>query len=188
MSSSIEQRLPAWRRIDFPSAAGFVMASAGLIALIVEVNIRGWWGLATSWVDLLVLVVWISLSGWLSARAFENAEGWWRVPSFLGAVMSVIGVAILVVLAFMGLLSEHLDILTDDSKRERKGSRNRRQRTRSSRGPSNARGTLAGAALYFLLAIASVMVLMNGWMGGLSAWAGEVLGNLVVGWLEQQSQ
>ena len=99
MSYSTEQPLPAWRRIDFPSVAGFSMASAGLIALIVEVNIRGWWGLATSWVDLLVLFVWISLSGWLSAWAFKNAEGWWRVPSFLGAVMSVIGLAILLVRA-----------------------------------------------------------------------------------------
>ena len=62
MSYRIEQPLPAWRRIDFPSVAGFAMASAGPIALIVEVNVRGWWGFATSWVDMLVLVVWLSLS------------------------------------------------------------------------------------------------------------------------------
>ena len=136
---------------------------------------------------MLVLVVWLSLSAWLSAWAFKNAEGWWRVPSCLGAVVSVIGVAVLLVLAFMWLISEYPDILTDDSKRERKGSRNRRQRTGSSRGLPNARGTLAVAGLG-LLATASVVVLMSGWTAGLSAWAGEVLGDLVVGWLEQRSQ
>lgn len=130
MSYRIEQPLPAWRHIDFASVAGFAMASAGLIALIVEVNVRGWWGFATSWVDMLVLVVWLSLSGGLSGWAFENAEGWWHVPSFLGVVVSVIGVALLLILAVMWFVSEHPDILTDDSKQKRNSSRSRRRRPR----------------------------------------------------------
>lgn len=132
MSYGIEQPVPAWRRIDIPSVAGFSMASAGLIALIVEVNTRGWWGLATSWVDMLVLVVWLSLSAWLSGWAFENAEGWWHVPPFLGVIMSVIGVAFLLVLAVMWLVSEHPDILADDSKQKRRGKGSRRKRKRRS--------------------------------------------------------
>ena len=128
MSYRIEQPLPAWRHIDIPSVAGFVMASAGLIALIVEVNVRGWWGFATSWVDMLVLVVWLSLSVWLSGWAFQNAEGWWHVPSFLGVVVSMIGVALLLILVVMWFVSEHPDILTDDSKKKRKGSGNKRRR------------------------------------------------------------
>ena len=128
MSYRIEQPLPAWRRIDFASVAGFAMASAGLVALIVEVNVRGWWGLATSWVDMLALVVWLSLSVWLSGWALQNAEGWWHVPSFLGVVVSLIGVALLLILAVIWFVSEHPDILTDHSKKKRKGSGNKRRR------------------------------------------------------------
>ena len=130
MSYRIEQPLPAWRRIDVPSVTGLAMAAAGLIALIVEVNIRGWWGFATSWIDLSVLAVWLGLAGWLSGWAFENAEGWWHVPSLLGVVVSVIGVALLLILAVIWFVSEHPDILTDDSKqkRRRKGSGRRRRR------------------------------------------------------------
>ena len=181
MSYSTEQPRPAWRRIDFPSMAGFVSATAGLVALIVEVNIRGWWGLTTSWMDMVVLAVWLGLSGCLSGWAFENAQGWWRVPAFLGAVMSVIGVAILLVLAVVWLVSEHPDILTDDSKQKRKGTRNRRRRARSSRRPTNTRGALAGVGLYVLMPAAAVVMVLTGWMAGLSAWAGEVLGSLVAG-------
>ena len=188
MSYRIEQPLPAWWRIDIPSVAGFSMASAGLIALIVEVNVRGWWGLATSWVDLIVLIVWLSLSGWLSAWAFENAEGWWHVLSFLGAVVSVIGLAILLVLAVVGLVSEHPDILINDSKQKRKGSRNRRPRTGNSWRRPDIRRALAGAGLCVLLVTALVVIVMAGWMAGVSVWAGEVLGDLVAGWLEQQYQ
>ena len=186
MSYRFEQPLPAWRRIDFASVAGFMSASAGLIALVVEVNVRGWWGLATSWVDMLVLVVWLSLSGGLSGWAFKNAEGWWLVPSFLGAVVSVIGVAFLLGLAVMWLVSEHPDILIDDSKQKRKGSRNRRQRTRSSWQLPNARGTLTGVGLYVLLAAAAAVMLLTGAFVDFGAWAGEVLGDIFVGWFEQQ--
>ena len=188
MSYQEEHPLHGWRRIDIPSVAGFVSAAAGLTAVIVEVNVRGWWGLATSWVDMLVLVVWLSLSGWLSAWAFENAEGWWHVPSFLGAVMSVIGVAFLLVLAVMWIVSEHPDILTENSKQKRKGSKNKQRRTGGSRRLSSAQEVLTGIGLYVLLPTALVVMLLTGWMAGLSAWAGEVLRDLIVGWIEQQTQ
>ena len=201
MSYRIEQPLPAWQRIDFASVAGLLMASAGLVALIVEVNVRGWWGLATSWVDMLALVVWLSLSVWLSGWALQNAEGWWHVPSFLGVVVSVIGVAFLLVLALMSVVSEHPDILTDDSKQKRKGSRNRRRRTRISGRLPNARGALTGVGLG-VLATASVVILLTGrfvdwsavvmlltrWGVDFGAWAGEVLGDLFLGWFKQQTQ
>lgn len=192
MSYRIEQPLPAWRRIDIPSVAGCSMASAGLIALIVEVNVRGWWGLATSWVDMLVLVVWLSVAGWLSAWAFENAEGWWHAPSFFGAVVSVIGVAFLLVLAVIWLVSEHPDILIEDSKQKRKGVRNKQRRTGSSLRRPDIRGALVGAGLYLLLATALVVMLTTGrfadWSADFGAWAGEVLGDLIMGWVEQQSE
>ena len=159
------------------------MASAGLIALIVEVNVRGWWGLATSWVDMLALVVWLSLSVWLSGWALQNAEGWWHVPSFLGVVVSMIGVAFLLVLALMSVVSEHPDILTDDSKQKRKGSRNRRRRTRNSGRLPNAQGALSkGVGLNVLVAAAAVVMLLTGWIGDFGAWAGETLGDLI-SWL-----
>ena len=130
MSYRIEQPLPAWRHIDIPSVAGFVMAVAGAAAVVVEVNARGWWGFATSWIDLSAVAVWLGLAAWLSGWAFENAEGWWHVPSFLGVVVSVIGVALLLILAVIWFVSEHPDILADDSKqkRRRKGSGRRRRR------------------------------------------------------------
>ena len=189
MSYRIEQPLPAWRRIDFASVTGFAMAAAGLIALIVEVNVRGWWGLATSWADMLVLVVWLSLSTWLSGWAFENAEGWWHVPSFLGVVVSGIGVALLLILAVIWFVSEHPDILTDDSKQKRKGSRNRRRRTRNSWRLPTAQGALIkGVGLCVPLAAALVVMLLPERIGDFSAWAGEILGDIFVGWFEHQSQ
>ena len=180
-----EQPLLTRRRIEFASVAGFVTAAAGLIALIVEVNVRGWWGLATSWVDMLVLVVWLGLAGLLSSWAFNNAEGWWRLPSFLGAVASVIGLAFLLVLAVMWLVSEHPDILTDDSKQKRMRNRNRRRRTTSSQRRPYAQETLTGVGLSVLLAAVAAVALRSGGLDVLAAWAGEVLGDLVVGWLKQ---
>ena len=189
MSYRIEQPLPAWRRIDYPSMAGFAMAAAGAAAVVVEVNTRGWWGFATSWIDLSAVAVWLGLAAWISGWAFENAEGWWHVPSFLGAVVSVIGVAFLLGLAVMWLVSEHPDILIDDSKQKRKGSRNRRRRTRSSWQLPNAQGALIkGVGLCVPLAAALVVILLPERIGDFSAWAGEILGDLIVGWYEQQSQ
>ena len=184
MSYLVEQPRAPRRHFDVCSVVGFLTATAGLIALIAEINVRGWWGLATSWVDMLVLVVWLGLAGWLSSWAFDNAEGWWHIPSFLGAAASVVGLAFLLVLAVMWLVSEHPDSLNDDSKQKRKGQRNRRRRTTSSRRRPSAPETLTGAALWFLLAAVAV-VLVPGVLDGLSAWAGEVLADLVVGSLEQ---
>ena len=144
MSYRIDQPLPAWRRIDFPSVAGFVSASAGLTAVIVEVNVRGWWGFATSWVDMLVILGWLGLSGWLSWWAFEGAEGWWRALAFLSVVVSVVAALVVLALLIVRLLVEYPDLLDDDSKQKRKGSRNRRRRTRSSWRRPTARGTLTG--------------------------------------------
>ena len=159
------------------------MAAAGAAAVVVEVNTRGWWGFATSWIDLSVLAVWLGLAGWLSGWAFENAEGWWHVPSFLGAVVSVLGVALLLVLAATWLVSEHPDTLIDDSKQKRKGSRNRRRRTRNSWRPPNAQGAISkGVGLYVLLAAAAAVMLLTGRIGDFSVWAGEVLGDLI-SWL-----
>ena len=188
MSYGIEQLLPAWRRIDFPSVAGFVSASAGLTAVIVEVNVRGWWGFATSWVDLLVILGWLGLSGWLSWWASDGAEGWWQALAFLGVVVSVVAALVVLALLLLRVLVEYPDLLDDDSKQKRKGSRNKRRRTRSSVRLPNARGTLAGVGLWVLMATASVAVLLTGWIVGLSAWAGEVLSDLILGWFEQQSQ
>ena len=55
MAYGIEQPLPAARHIDVPSLSGFVASSAGFTALVVELAVRGWWGFATSGVELLVV-------------------------------------------------------------------------------------------------------------------------------------
>ena len=184
MSYFVEQPRAAGRHFDVFSVAGFLTATAGLIALIVDVNVRGWWGLATSWVHMLVLVVWLGLAGWLSIWALDNTEGLWRLPSFLGVVVSVIGLLVLLALAVISLVSEHPDILADDSKQKRKRNRNRRRRTTSSRRPY-ARETLAGIALWILLAAVAAVALRSGVPYGVATWVGEVLDDRVVGWLEQ---
>ena len=118
--------------MDIPSVAGFIAASAGLIALMAEVNVRGWWGFATSWMDLLAVLGWLGLSGWLSWWAFEGAEGWWQALTFLGVVVSVVAVLALVSLLALRLLIEHPDILADDPKQKRRPKRRRRRRRRRS--------------------------------------------------------
>ena len=133
MSYRIEQPLPAWRRIDYPSVAGFAMASAGLIALIVEVK-RPWAGGGSpprGWT--------CSPYSGCSACPGGSPGGLSKVPRaggghwpLLGVVVSGIGVALLLILAVIWFVSEHPDILTDDSKKKRKGSRNKRRRGRSS--------------------------------------------------------
>ena len=130
MSYRIEQPLSAWRQVHFPSVLGFLMASFGLVAVIVEVNIRGWWGFATSGVDLLVILGWLGLSGGLSYWAFERAHSWWRALAFLGVLMSVVAVLAIVLLLVFRLLVEHPDLLKEKprQRRGRKGSGRRRRR------------------------------------------------------------
>ncbi len=167
------------------------MAAAGAAAIVVEVNALGWWGFATSWIDLSVLTVWLGLAAWLSIWAFENAEGWWHIPSFLGVVVSVIGLVFLLALAVMSLISEHPDILADDSKPKRKRNRNRRRQTTSSRRQPDVQGALTGVGLCVLLVTAAAVMLLSGGLNGFSVWAGEILGALgegIMGWYEQQSQ
>ena len=130
MSYRIEQPLPAWRRIDFASVTGLAMAAAGAAAVVVEVNARGWWGFASSWIDLSVVAVWLGLAGWLSGWAFENAEDWWHVPSFLGFLVAALAMVVPVILFVWWLLAEHPDVLIDDSKQQRKGKRSGRTRRR----------------------------------------------------------
>ena len=104
MSYRIEQPLPAWRRIDVPSVAGFVMAAVGALALVIEVNVRGWMGFAGSGVDFAMVTVWLTLAGVLSAWAFQRGEGWWPLLAAAGVLLSVVAVAGLVVLAIFWLL------------------------------------------------------------------------------------
>ena len=132
MSYRIEEPLLAGRRVDIPSVAGFISASAGLVALIVEVNVRGWWGFATSWVDLLAILGWLGLSGWLSWWAFEGGEGWWRALALLGVLVSVVASLAVVALLALRLLAECLDTLADDSKQKRRRKGNIRRRRRRS--------------------------------------------------------
>ncbi len=129
MSYRIEEPLSAGRRVDIPAVAGFISASAGLVALIVEVNVRGWRGFATSSVGLLAILGWLGLSGWLSWWAFEGGEGWWRALALLGVLVSVVGFLTAIALLALRLLAECLDILADDAnqKRRRKGNRRRRR-------------------------------------------------------------
>lgn len=100
--------------------------------LAIEVKVRGWWGLATSTVDLIVVLGLLALSAWLSVWAFERADGWWRVLAFAGVVISLVAVAILFVLAALRLLVEFPGALSDDSNRRRRRGGNNRRRRRSS--------------------------------------------------------
>ena len=184
MSYHTEHSLPSWRRIDFPSVAGFLSASSGLTAVIVELNIRGLWGLATAWVDLLIILGWLGLSGWLSWWAFDGSEGWWRALALLGVVVSVVAALVVLALLVVRLVVEYPEVLDDKSNQRRKCSRNRRRRTRGSRRIPCDRETLAGVGLSVLLATVAVVMVLTGWMAGLSAWTGEILGDLAAGWRE----
>ena len=128
MSYRIEQSLPAWRRIDYPSVAGFAMAAVGALALVIEVNIRGWMGFAGSGVELAAITVWLTVAGLLSAWAFQRADGWWPLLAAAGVLLSVVTVAVLVVVAVFWLLINFPSLVTGDSKRGGKGRRSRRRR------------------------------------------------------------
>ena len=131
MAYGVEHPLPAARHIDVPAVAGFRMASMGFTALVVELAVRGWWGFATSGVDLLIVFGWLALSGWLSWWAFTWAEGGWKALAFFGIVLSVVAVLIILAVFVLRLLVEHPDILTNDSKqrgRSKRGGKRRRRR------------------------------------------------------------
>ena len=54
--------------------------------------------------------------------------------------------------------------------------------------PPNAQGALTGVGLCLPLAAALVVMLLPERIGDFSAWAGEILGDIFVGWFEHQSQ
>ena len=109
----------AWRQVDVPSVAGFAASSAGFTALVVELTVRGWWGFATSGVELLIILVWLGASGWLSWWAFTWAEGGWKVLAFFGVVLSVLPVLIIVAVFGLRVLAENPDLMDGNSKRRR---------------------------------------------------------------------
>ena len=125
MSYHFEQPLPAWRRIDIPSMAGLAMAAVGALALVIEVNVRGWMGFAGSGVDFAVVTVWLTLAGLLSAWAFQRADGWWPLLAAAGVLLSGVAVAVLFVVAVFWLLVNFPSIVTGDSKKGRRGRRRR---------------------------------------------------------------
>ena len=128
MSYNLGQSMPAERSLDLPSLFGFLLASVGAGALASELLVRGWWGFATSGVELIVILTWLTLSGGLCWWAFEQAAGWWQVLAFIGLVISVIAVAVLACALALRFLLENPDILTEDRKQQRKGRRRRRTR------------------------------------------------------------
>lgn len=122
--------MPAKRSLDIPSLSGFLLASLGARTFAIEVMVRGWWGFATTWVNLIVVLAWLGLSGWLCVGAFESADGWWQVLAFAGIVVSVAALAVLLVVEAHRFLLEHPDALIDDSNRQRKRTRSNRGRRR----------------------------------------------------------
>ena len=127
MAYGIEQPLPAARHIDVPALSRFAASSAGFTALVVELAVRGWWGFATSGVELLIVVVWLGLAGWLSWWAYTWAEGGWKVLAALGVGLSGVALVVVVTLFAARMLIEFPGLLTGDSK-QRKTSRNRGRR------------------------------------------------------------
>ncbi len=103
------------------------MAAVGALALLVEVNIRGWLGFADSGVDFAVITAWLTAAGLLSAWAFRRADGWWPLLAAAGVLLSVVAVAVLAVVAVIWLLINFPNLLTGDSKRGGKGRRRRRR-------------------------------------------------------------
>ena len=128
MAYHYDHPLPAARRIDVPSVAGFAMAAVGALALTIDVNVRGWLGFAGSGVELAAITVWLTLAGLLSAWAFQRGEGWWPLLAAVGVLLSVVAVVVLAVLAVFWLLVNFPGLLAGDSKRGGKGRRSRRRR------------------------------------------------------------
>ena len=102
------------------------MAVVGALALVVEVNIRGWMGFAGSGVELAAITVWLALAGLLSAWAFQRGEGWWPLLAVAGVLLSVVGVAALFVLAVFWLFVNFPNLVT--GKRGGGGKRGKQKR------------------------------------------------------------
>ena len=102
------------------------MAAVGALALVIEVNVRGWLGFAGSGVDFAVVTVWLALAGLLSAWAFQRADGWWPLLAAAGVLLSVVMVAVLVVLAVFWLFVNFPSLVTE--KRGGGGKRGKRKR------------------------------------------------------------
>ena len=124
MAYHYDHPLPAARRIDVPSVAGFAMAAVGALALTIDVNVRGWLGFAGSGVELAAITVWLTLAGLLSAWAFQRGEGWWPLLAAAGVLLSVVAVVVLAVLAVVWLLINFPSFVT--GKRGRGGKQRKR--------------------------------------------------------------
>ena len=96
--------------------AGLAASSVGFAALVVELAVRGWWRFATSGVELLIVLGWLGLSGWLSWWAFTWSEGGWKVLAFFGVVLSVVAVVIIVAVFALRVLAENPDLMDGNSK------------------------------------------------------------------------
>ena len=117
----------AWRQVDVPSVAGFAASSAGFIALMVEMAVRGWWGFATSGVEFLIVLGWLALSGWLSWWAYTWAEGGWKALAALGVGLSGVALVVVVTLFAFRVFVEFPDLIIGDANRKQKGRRSRRR-------------------------------------------------------------
>lgn len=116
--------------MDVPAVAGFGTSSVGVAALVVELAVRGWWGFATSGVELLIILGWLGGSGWLSWWAYGWAEGWWKAVAAVGIALSVVALGVAIALLALRVLVENPDFLDRHSKRRNvnrgRGSRRRR--------------------------------------------------------------
>ena len=88
------------------------MAAGGVLALVIEVNVRGWMGFAGSGVELAAITVWLVLAGLLSAWAFQRADGWWPLLAAAGVLLSVVAVVVLVVVVVFWLLINFPSLVT----------------------------------------------------------------------------
>ena len=131
MAYGVEQPLPEARYVDIPAVAGFGIAALGFTALVVELAVQGgWWGFATSRIELLIVLGWLGAAGGLSWWAFTWAEGGWKVLAFFGVVLSVVAVVIVAAVFVLRVLAESPDLLDGNSKRRKSGrSRGRRRRS-----------------------------------------------------------
>lgn len=128
---AVRQSGPWGRSVDIPeilAVAGFSLACGGAGALAIEVMVRGWWGLVTSPVDLIVVLGLLALSGCLSVWAFEHTDGWWRALAGAGIVISMLALVVLLIFLILWALDEEPNAFTGNSNRRRGRRRNSRRR------------------------------------------------------------